>query len=97
MRVIILPTAIFKTVFDEYNFSIISNLFQVFDSNKPYALSKHSRKCANKMHHIFGEALGIRVKKFKQNLPENYSKSTKITVTARESSKIFGKACLRTP
>ena len=29
----------------------------------------------------FGEALGIRVKKFKQNLPENYSKSTKIAST----------------
>ena len=32
----ILPLAIFKNVLDVYNFSIISNLF---DSNKPYALS----------------------------------------------------------
>ena len=32
------PAAILKNVVHEYNFSIISNLF---DSNKPYALSKH--------------------------------------------------------
>ena len=34
---------------------------------------------------IFGKALRIRVKKFKQNLPENYSKST----TACKFSKFF--------
>ena len=61
------PPAIFKHAFDEYNFSIISNLF---DDNKPYALSTHNRKCTNKMHHIFGKALRIRGKKFKQNLLE---------------------------
>ena len=38
---------------------------------------------------IFGEALRIRVKQFKQNLPENYSKNTKITITACKFSKIF--------
>ena len=32
--VFIFPPAIFKNVFEVYNFSIISNLF---DSNKPYA------------------------------------------------------------
>ena len=48
-RICILPPAIFKSVFDVYNFSIISNLF---DSNKSYALCTHNRKCANKMHHI---------------------------------------------
>ena len=37
--VCILPPAIFKNVIDVYNFSIISNLF---DSNKPYALSTHN-------------------------------------------------------
>ena len=41
---------IFKHVFDEYNISIISNLF---DNNKPYALSTHNRKCMNKIHHIY--------------------------------------------
>ena len=39
------PPAILKHVFDEYNFSTISNLF---DNNKPYALSTHNRKCTNK-------------------------------------------------
>ena len=74
----ILSPAIFKHVFDAYNFSIFSNLF---DSNKPYALSKDNRRCANKMH-IFGEARRIKVEKSKQNLPENYPKSTKIAITA---------------
>ena len=41
------PPAIFKHFFDEYSFSIISNLF---DKNKPYTLSTHNRKCTNKMH-----------------------------------------------
>ena len=41
--------AIFKHVFDEYSFSAISNLC---DNNKPYALSTHNRKCANKMRDI---------------------------------------------
>ena len=36
MRVCIHPTAIFKNVFDVYNFSIILNFF---DSNKPHALT----------------------------------------------------------
>ena len=31
---------------------------------------------------IFGEALRIRVKNFKQNWPKNYSKSIKIAITA---------------
>ena len=44
------PTSHFKNVFDAYNFSIISNLF---DCYKPYALSTHDRKAANKTHHIW--------------------------------------------
>ena len=68
MRGIYLPTSYFQKLFDAYNFLIISNLF---DSDKPYDLRGHNRKCAHKMHHtIFGEALRIRVKKFKQNLRE---------------------------
>ena len=38
---------------------------------------------------MFGEARRIKVKKFKQNLPKNYSKSTKIAITARKFLKIF--------
>ena len=50
----ILPPAIFKNVFDVCDSSIVSNLF---DSDKPYALSTptlstHNRKCANKMNHV---------------------------------------------
>ena len=86
MRDMHLPPVIFKTVFYAYNFSIVSNLF---DSNKPYPLSTHNRKCANKIYHIFGETLRIRVKKFKQILPENYSKCTKIAITSRKFSKFF--------
>ena len=83
-----------KSVFDVYNFSIISNFF---DSDKPYVKSTHifylienlQTKCI-----IFGEALKNRVKKFTQNLPENYSKSTKITKAA---CKFSGGACPCTP
>ena len=38
---------------------------------------------------IFGEALRIRIKKFEHNLPENYSKSTKIAITVCKFSKLF--------
>ena len=38
---------------------------------------------------IFGEALTIRVKKFEQNLAENYLKSTKIAITVCKFSKDF--------
>ena len=51
------PPAIFKHVFDEFNFFIISNLF---NNNKPYALSMHNRKCI-----IFGETLRFSGKKYK--------------------------------
>ena len=60
---------------------MISNLF---DSNKPYALSTHNRKCIT-----YGEALRIRIKKFEQNMRENYSKSTKIAITVCKFSKNF--------
>ena len=73
------PPTIFKHVFDEYNFSIISNLF---DNNKPYTLSTHNRKCTNKIHHIFSETLRFRGINFEQNLSKNCSKSTKMaTIT----------------
>ena len=63
------PTSHFENVFDVYNFSIISNLFH---SNKPHALSTNIENVRTKCI-IFGEALQIRVIKFKQNLRENYS------------------------
>ena len=55
------------------------------------ALSTYKRKFARKMHHInlAKHSIRIRVKKFKQNLPENHSKSTKIAITACKFSKNF--------
>ena len=50
LEVCILSPAIFKIVFDAYNFSITSNLFE---SDKPYALSTHNQKCTRQMHHIW--------------------------------------------
>ena len=38
---------------------------------------------------IFGKAIKIRNQNYKQNLPENYSKSTKMTITVCKFSKIF--------
>ena len=48
---------------------------------------------------IFGEGHKIRVKKFKHNLPENYSKSTKIAISLQHVNfqKFLGGACPRTP
>ena len=43
---------------------------------------------------IFGEALRIKVKKCKQNLPESYAKGTKIAITACKFLKIL---CPRAP
>ena len=79
------PPAIFKHVFDKCSFSITSNLF---DNNKPYALSTHNQKCTSKMH-LFGETLKFRGKKCKQNSHKNCSKSTKMATTVYKFSKIF--------
>ena len=56
------PPAIFEHVFNEYSFSIISNLL---NNNKPYALSMRNHECMKKMHHI-GETLRFQGKKFKE-------------------------------
>ena len=58
--------AIFKHVFDEYNFCIISNLF---DNNKSYAPRRKIKNVRTKCI-IFGATLRIKNKKFKQNLPK---------------------------
>ena len=46
---------------------------------------------------IFGATLKIRGKKFKQNLPENDSKNTKIAIAACKFSKIFRGSMPQTP
>ena len=65
------PTNHFQNVFDVYKFSIISNLF---NSDKLYAriIKNVQTKCI-----VFGEALRIMVKKFKQNLRETIQKALK--------------------
>ena len=50
------------------------------------------------MHYrLFGKAFRVRDKIFKQNLPENYSKSTKIAITARKFSNFLVEHTSRTP
>ena len=63
-------SAIFKNVFDVHNFSMILNLVDTLS-----IIDNVRTKCI-----IFGEAL----KKFKQNLRENYSKSSKTAITVSE-------------
>ena len=46
----------------------------------PQPLSRDRRIKMKKSVNLFGEALRIRVKKFKHNLRENYSKSTKTAI-----------------
>ena len=64
-----------KHVFDEYNFSLISNLFNITISLTPKAriIENVQTKCI-----IFGETRRFRGKKFKQNLRINCSRSTKM-------------------
>ena len=72
---------------------LINTIFHSFEplrygNNKPYALSTRNRKCSNKMDHTW-EALRNKVKKFKLNLSENYSKSTEIAIPARNFLNFF--------
>ena len=46
---------------------------------------------------MFGEALRIKIRKCKQNLPKIYSKSTKKAITACKFSNFSGGACPRIP
>ena len=57
---------------------------------EPQVYRSRSRRSIPLGHLIDGICiLRIRVKKFNQNFPENYSKSTKIAITACNFSKIF--------
>ena len=60
----------FNNAFDEYNFSIISNLFD--NNNNSYALYRYpeiENVLKNCIIPVFGEDLKIKGKKFKYNLP----------------------------
>ena len=87
MRGMHLPISHFQLCFwcIGYSFSIISNLLDSVTENV-------QTKCI-----ILGEALRIRVKRCKQNLPQNTSKSTKIAITASKFSNSSGAACPLTP
>ena len=47
-------------------------------------------------HTVFGKALKIRGQNYKQNLPKNCSKSTKMAITVSNFQICFGRACPRT-
>ena len=85
MTICILPPAPSKMFLMYTNFPSFRTSF-IAISLTPSA--RTSKTCETKCI-IFGEALRIRVKKFKQNLSENHLKSTKITITACKFSKIF--------
>ena len=91
-----LSPAIFKHVFDKYNFSRISN---IFDDNKPYAVRPQARIIENVRTKciIICETLRIRDKKLQQNLPKYVQKVLKWPLHYVNFRKIFGEACPRTP
>ena len=54
-----------------------------------YALSTHNRKCVKQNASYLAKNSELGSNKFEQNLSKNYSKSTKIAITACKFSKIF--------
>ena len=80
------PPANFKNVFDEYNYSLISNLF---DKNKPYALSMHNRKYAKKMHYVLAKHSELGSKNFTKIRSKIIQKALKSAITSCKFSKFF--------
>ena len=74
------PPVIFNTVFDEYNFSVISNLF---DNSTSYALSTHkSEMCKqNASYRYYVKNSELRAKSLNKTCVRNCSKSTKMAIT----------------
>ena len=82
----------FNNAFDEYNFFIISNLF---DNNNSYALYRYTeienvRK--NCIIPVFGEDLKLRVKNSNATCLKTCSRSTKMAIRECKFSKIFRKS-----
>ena len=72
------PPYSFNAVFDEYNFSIISNLF---DNNHLYALSTHkSKMCEQNVSYLLKD-LELEAKKLNRICHKNCSKSSKMAIT----------------
>ena len=63
-------------------------ILNLFDNNQLYAQARIIENVRTKCV-LFGETLIIRAKTFKQTLPENCSKSTKMATTVWKFSKIF--------
>ena len=74
---------IFKIVFDIYNFSITLNLF---DSDKPYALSTHNRKRARQYLVKHSESGSKNLNKICLRIIQ---KALQIAITACKFSKFF--------
>ena len=88
------PISHFQQCFGWIKFGVISNLFITTCLRRlKHALSKLCEQNA----FIFDKTLKIRGHNYKQNLPENCSKSTKRAFTACKLSKIFRGASPRTP
>ena len=80
------PSYSFNAVFDEYNFSIISNLF---DNNHLYALSTHkSKKCEQNVSYLVKD-LELEAKKLNRICHKNCSKSSKMTITVSKFLKTY--------
>ena len=97
MRYMDSPPESFKNVFD------LSQFFHQFGTSSiaicltpKHVYSVIENPCTKRI--IFGEALRLSVKIFNKNLPENYSKITKIAITTSHAnySKFFREASPRT-
>ena len=76
----------FNAVFDEYNFSIISNLF---DNNHLYALSTHKSKMCEQNVSYLVKDLELEAKKLNRICHKNCSKSSKMAITVSKFLKTF--------
>ena len=80
------PPYSFNAVFDEYNFSIISNLF---DNNHLYALSTHKSKMCEQNVSYLVKDLELEAKKLNRICHKSCSKSSKLAITVSKFLKTF--------
>ena len=80
------PPYSFNAVFDEYNFSMISNLF---DNNHLYALSTHKSKMCEQNVSYLVKDLELEAKKLNKICHKNCSKSAKMAITVSKFLKTF--------
>ena len=80
------PSAIFNIVFDEYNFSITSNLF---DTNNRYALSTHKSKMCeqNASYRYFVKHSELGAKNLNKVCHKSCLKNTEMAITVGKFSK----------